>query len=136
MIKMTPEMKLSDEEWKKRLTKFEYKVLREKETERPFTGEYWNFKEKGVYKCKGCETVLFTSVTKFDSNCGWPSFYDVIDKDKIVEKTDFSHGMIRTEVMCKKCGGHLGHVFKDGPKEKTGLRYCINSISIEFEKEE
>ncbi|NHJ87842.1 MAG: peptide-methionine (R)-S-oxide reductase MsrB [Asgard group archaeon] len=133
---MTPEMKLSDEEWKKRLTKFEYKVLREKETERPFTGEYWNFKEKGVYKCKGCETVLFTSVTKFDSNCGWPSFYDVIDKDKIVEKTDFSHGMIRTEVMCKKCGGHLGHVFKDGPKEKTGLRYCINSISIEFEKEE
>ena len=124
----------TEEEWKKELSQIEYYVLREKGTERPFTGEYWNHKEKGVYKCRGCGIILFTSTTKFESGCGWPSFFDVIDKDKIIEKRDFSHGMIRTEVLCKNCGGHLGHVFKDGPRDKTGLRYCINSISLEFEK--
>lgn len=128
--------KKTEEEWKKELSKIEYEVLREKGTERPFTGEYWNHKEKGVYKCRGCGTVLFASTTKYDSGCGWPSFYDVIDKDKIIEKTDLSHGMIRTEVLCKNCGGHLGHVFKDGPRDKTGFRYCINSVSLDFEKTE
>ncbi|HUU77481.1 MAG TPA: peptide-methionine (R)-S-oxide reductase MsrB [candidate division Zixibacteria bacterium] len=124
----------TEEEWKKELSQIEYKVLREKDTERPFTGEFWNHKEKGIYKCKGCGVELFTSNTKFNSGCGWPSFYDVIDKDKIIEKRDISHGMIRIEVMCKNCGGHLGHVFNDGPRDKTGLRYCINSVSLDFEK--
>lgn len=123
----------SEEYWKKLLTKEQYHVLREKGTERPFTGEYWNHFEKGVYKCAACGEVLFESDTKFDAGCGWPSFYKAIDKSKIIEKDDFSYGMHRIEVMCKNCGGHLGHVFPDGPKP-TGLRYCINSVSIKFEK--
>lgn len=123
----------SEEEWKKILTKEQYHVLREKGTERPFTGEYWNHFEKGVYKCAACGEVLFESDTKFDAGCGWPSFYKAIDKSKIIEKDDFSFGMHRIEVMCKNCGGHLGHVFDDGP-QPTGLRYCINSVSIKFEK--
>jgi len=123
----------SEEYWKKLLTKEQYHVLREKGTERPFTGEYWNHFEKGVYKCAACGEVLFESDTKFDAGCGWPSFYKAIDKNKIIEKDDFSYGMHRIEVMCKNCGGHLGHVFPDGPKP-TGLRYCINSVSIKFEK--
>lgn len=123
----------SEEYWKKLLTKEQYHVLREKGTERPFTGEYWNHFEKGVYKCAACGEVLFESDTKFDAGCGWPSFYKAIDKSKIIEKDDFSYGMHRIEIMCKNCGGHLGHVFPDGPKP-TGLRYCINSVSIKFEK--
>lgn len=133
---MTSPKERTDEEWKKLLTKAEYHVLRKKGTERPFTGEYWNTKEKGIYKCAGCGSELFKSDTKFDSGCGWPSFYDAIDKSKIEEKMDLTHGMRRIEVLCKNCGGHLGHIFPDGPRDKTGLRYCINSVSLKFEKDE
>ncbi len=125
---------LTDEEWKEKLSEEEYRVLREKGTERPFTGQYWKHKEKGTYKCAGCGVELFSSDTKFDSGCGWPSFYAALDKDKIEEKLDLSHGMRRIEVLCKNCGGHLGHVFDDGPRDKTGLRYCINSVSLNFVK--
>ncbi|MFX1343059.1 MAG: peptide-methionine (R)-S-oxide reductase MsrB [Promethearchaeota archaeon] len=125
---------MTDEEWKEKLSKEEYRVLREKGTERAFTGQYWKHKEKGTYKCVGCGVELFSSDEKFDSGCGWPSFYDALDKDKIVEKLDLSQGMRRIEVLCKNCGGHLGHVFEDGPRDKTGLRYCINSVSLKFVK--
>ncbi len=127
---------LTEDEWKKKLSKREYVVLREKGTERPFTGKYWNHKEKGTYKCAGCGVELFSSDAKFDSGCGWPSFYDALDKDKIEEKLDLSHAMRRIEVLCKNCGGHLGHVFDDGPRDKTGLRYCINSVSLDFKEDE
>jgi len=133
-IEMTSAKHKTDEEWKKELSKLEYKVLRLKDTERPFTGEYWDHKEKGIYKCAGCGTALFSSDTKFISGCGWPSYFDVLDKDKIEEKADRSHGMKRIEVLCKNCGGHLGHIFNDGPMDKTGLRYCINSAALDFEK--
>lgn len=123
----------NEKDWKKILSPEEYHVLREKGTERPFTGKYWNFYEKGIYKCAGCGHVLFDSDTKFDAGCGWPSFYDVIDNNNVLLKDDFSFGMHRIEVMCKNCGGHLGHLFDDGPKP-TGQRYCINSVSIRFEK--
>ena len=122
---------ITEEEWKKKLSKEEYRVLREKGTDRAFTGKFWKYKEKGTYKCAGCGVELFSSETKFDSGCGQPSFYDALDKDKIEEKLDLSHGMRRIEVLCKKCGGHLGHVFDDGPKP-TGKRFCINSISLQF----
>jgi len=128
------EDKTKDEEWRKKLTKEQYKVLRNKDTERPFTGEYWDNHEKGNYFCAGCGAPLFDSETKFDSGCGWPSFYKPKEEENIETKTDRSFGMSRMEVLCKKCGGHLGHVFKDGPKP-TGLRYCINSISLDFKKE-
>ena len=131
---MDGSIKKTDKEWKEILTPDEYNVLREKGTERPFTGKYWNTFEKGVYKCSACGQVLFDSKTKFDAGCGWPSFSDVINNKNIVTKNDFSHGMHRIEVMCAKCGGHLGHVFDDGP-QPTGQRYCINSISLKFEKE-
>ena len=124
----------SKEEWKKKLTKEQYQVLREKGTEPAFTGKYWNQHEKGVYKCAGCGTPLFSSETKFESGSGWPSFYEPLEEGKVQEEKDTSHGMVRTEVLCKNCGGHLGHVFEDGPKP-TGCRYCINSISLDFEKE-
>ncbi len=133
-IEMTSAKNKTNEEWKKELSKLEYDVLRMKGTERPFTGEFWDHKEKGIYKCAGCGTELFSSEAKFVSGCGWPSYYDAIDKSKIVEKKDRTHGMIRIEVLCKNCGGHLGHVFNDGPRDKTGLRYCINSASLIFEK--
>lgn len=131
---MTSAKNKTDEEWKKELSMLEYSVLRMKGTERLFTGEFWDHKEKGIYKCAGCSTALFSSDSKFVSGCGWPSYFDVIDKDKIEEKTDRSHGMKRIEVLCKNCGGHLGHIFDDGPKDKTGLRYCINSVALNFEK--
>lgn len=124
----------TEEEWKKELSKIEYHVLREKGTEQAFTGKYWDNKEKGTYKCAGCGAELFSSDAKFQSGSGWPSFYEALDKEKIIEKRDISHGMIRTEVLCKNCGGHLGHVFNDGPRDKSGLRYCINSVSLDFEK--
>lgn len=127
-------MKKANKEWKKELTKEQYHILREKGTERPFTGIYWNHFEKGKYMCSGCGTPLFSSDSKFESNCGWPSFATPLKEEKIKEETDLSHGMVRTEVLCKNCGGHLGHVFNDGPKDMGGLRYCINSASLEFEK--
>ena len=124
----------SDKEWKKELSKEQFRVLRLKGTEQAFTGKFWNHKEKGTYKCAGCGIALFESDTKFDSGCGWPSFFTPSDENNIQEEIDTSHGMVRTEVLCKNCGGHLGHVFDDGPKP-TGLRYCINSVSLDFEDE-
>lgn len=125
----------NEKNWKEKLTSEEYHVLREKGTERPFTGKYWNFFEKGNYKCAACGQLLFDSDTKFDAGCGWPSFSDVVNNKNVILKDDFSFGMHRIEVMCSNCGGHLGHVFDDGPKP-TGQRYCINSVSIKFEKAE
>lgn len=124
--------KLSEDKWKKKLSKEQYQVLREKGTEPAFTGKYWNHHEKGIYKCAGCGAPLFSSGEKFDSGTGWPSFNEPYDKDNVKEEVDTSYGMRRTEVLCSKCGGHLGHVFDDGPNP-TGCRYCINSISLNFE---
>lgn len=121
----------TDEDWKKVLTEEEYMVLREKATERPFTGEYYKHFEDGVYTCAACGNPLFKSDAKFDSECGWPSFDQAIEKS-VIYKEDNSLGMNRTEVMCANCGGHLGHVFDDGPKETTGNRFCTNSVSIKF----
>ena len=120
--------------WREHLTPDEYTVLREKGTERAFTGEYWNVWEEGTYHCRGCGEVLFQSDTKFDAGCGWPSFDRPATEGVVAEARDTSHGMIRTEVLCQKCGGHLGHVFPDGPTE-TGQRYCINSLSVSLEKD-
>lgn len=129
------EISKSDDEWRKELTKEQYQVLRKKSTERPFTGKYWNNKKRGIYKCAGCGQPLFDSETKFKSGTGWPSFYEPINEDKVATESDRSFGMKRTEVLCRKCGGHLGHVFDDGPKP-TGKRYCINSISLDFKEQE
>jgi peptide-methionine (R)-S-oxide reductase len=119
----------SDEEWRKTLTAEEYGILREKGTERAFTGKYWATKTPGTYLCAGCGTPLFRSDAKFDSGCGWPSFFEALEAFAVEESEDFSYGMRRTEVTCRSCGGHLGHVFDDGPPP-TGRRYCINSVSI------
>jgi len=128
----TFEIKKTDDEWRKQLTPVQFNILREKGTERPYTGVYDKFYEEGTYSCAACGTELFTSKTKYNSGCGWPAFYEPSVDKNIVEKKDYSHGMVRIEVMCAKCGGHLGHVFEDGP-QPTGLRYCINSGALKFE---
>lgn len=125
----------TDEDWLKVLNPEEYRVLRKKGTEAPFSGKYYKHNEKGVYCCAGCGSELFSSNTKYDSGCGWPSYFDAISNDKIKTKTDTSLGMRRVEIMCAKCDGHLGHVFEDGPNP-TGLRYCVNSVSLKFKEEE
>jgi peptide-methionine (R)-S-oxide reductase len=131
---MEPELAKTDDEWREELTPEQYDVLRRKGTEAPFTGKYVHNHDDGMYHCAACQAPLFGSDTKFESGTGWPSFTDPAFAENVKTEDDFAHGMHRIEVMCAKCGGHLGHVFPDGPGE-SGLRYCINSASLEFEPE-
>ena len=130
---MVDKITKTDTEWRDLLTPEQYAVLRQKATERPFTGTLLSNKDEGVYRCAACETPLFLSDTKFKSGSGWPSFWDVIEDGRVEVHEDKSHGLRRIEVICSHCGSHLGHLFEDGPRETTGLRYCINSLALNFE---
>jgi len=125
----------SDDEWKNELTPDQFRIMRQRGTEYPFTGEYWNSKARGIYLCGACNNELFSSQAKYDSGTGWPSFSEPLGDDRVETEEDRSRGVVRTEVHCSRCGSHLGHVFSDGPKPK-GLRYCINSASLKFNKDE
>jgi len=129
----TQKVQKTEAEWRAELTPEQYRILRERGTEPPFSGKYVHAKEDGVYRCAACGQPLFSSETKFESRSGWPSFWDVLESGRVELHRDSSHGMTRTEVTCSRCGGHLGHLFDDGPREKTGLRYCINSGALELD---
>lgn len=133
---MSYKVNKSETEWRKQLTPEQYAVLRQHGTERAFTGTYVHTKTDGTYLCAACEQPLFSSQTKFDSGSGWPSFWDVVEKGNVELRTDLSYGMKRVEVLCANCGSHLGHVFDDGPRDKTGLRYCINSVSLKLDPDD
>lgn len=132
---MTEHVERSEAEWRERLSPQQYAVLRGKGTEPAFTGAYWDAKEPGLYRCGACDAPLFRSDEKYDSGSGWPSFWEPVSDDAVVTETDRSHGMVRTEILCARCGSHLGHVFDDGP-QPTGLRYCVNSLSLVLDPEE
>jgi len=134
-IEKTYPVEKSEEQWKEILDPQSYKVLREKGTERPFTGQYNLNKDTGIYECKACGNEIFHSSKKFDSGCGWPSFSEPVTPDAIDVHMDYTHFMVREEILCNKCGGHLGHRFPDGPKDQGGIRYCINSVSLDFKEE-
>lgn len=132
---MADQVELTEEQWRERLSPEQYEVLRNKGTERAFTGAYWDAKDEGVYRCAACDTALFSSDTKYDSGTGWPSFYQPLSPDAVRFEEDRSHGMTRTEVVCGTCGGHLGHLFDDGP-DPTGQRYCMNSTAMQLDPAE
>jgi peptide-methionine (R)-S-oxide reductase len=132
---MADKIEKTDEEWRQQLTPEQFAIARKKGTERAFTGKYYDFHDVGIYKCICCGNELFSSDTKYDSGCGWPSFYQPLDESKVENTPDNSYGMRRTEVTCSRCGAHLGHVFEDGPRP-TGLRYCMNSASLDFSRKQ
>jgi len=130
---MTDKIRKTDDQWREELTTEQYAVLRQQATERPFTGKYVNEKSDGVYRCAACGQALFSSTTKYNSGSGWPSFWDVVEEGNVGLVEDLSHGMRRIEAVCNNCESHLGHVFEDGPRDKTGLRYCINSLALDLD---